>query len=103
MWPPHSVHAQQAKPLQYLVLTLGDEKEATSTINKTLNPEWNQTFDMCIVGEQSAVLSAVCWDKDRFGKDYMGEFEVAMEEIFANGEIIQKVGSGQVDLYSFMH
>ncbi|KAF2432424.1 phosphatidylserine decarboxylase proenzyme [Tothia fuscella] len=74
----------------YLVLTLGDAKEATSTINKTLNPEWNQTFDMPIVGEQSAVLCAVCWDKDRFGKDYMGEFEVALEEIFANGQVNQE-------------
>jgi phosphatidylserine decarboxylase len=70
---------------------LGDEKEATSTINKTLNPEWNQTLDMYIVGEQSAILSAVCWDKDRFGKDYMGEFEVAMEDIFANGQAKQEV------------
>jgi phosphatidylserine decarboxylase len=26
----------------------------------------------------------VCWDKDRFGKDYLGEFELALEEIFAN-------------------
>jgi hypothetical protein len=46
---------------------------------------------MCIVGEQSAVLSAVCWDKDRFGKDYMGELEVAMEDIFANGQLKQEV------------
>ena len=28
----------------FLVLTLGDAKEATSVISKTLNPEWNQTF-----------------------------------------------------------
>jgi phosphatidylserine decarboxylase len=46
---------------------------------------------MCIVGEQSALLSAVCWDKDRFGKDYMGELEVAMEDIFANGQLTQEV------------
>jgi phosphatidylserine decarboxylase len=78
--------------LQYLVLTLGDAKEATSAINKTLNPEWNQTFDLPIVGEQSAVLGAMCWDKDRFGKDYMGEFDVALEDIFANGSASQDVG-----------
>ena len=25
-----------------------------------------------------------CWDKDRFGKDYLGEFDLAVEEIFAD-------------------
>ncbi|KAF2398677.1 hypothetical protein EJ06DRAFT_557888 [Trichodelitschia bisporula] len=71
----------------YLVLTLGDAKEATSTINKTLNPEWNQTFELPIVGVQSLVLEAVCWDKDRFGKDYMGELDVAVEELFTTGQV----------------
>jgi phosphatidylserine decarboxylase len=30
-----------------------------------------------------------CWDKDRFGKDYMGEFELALEEIFADSQTEQ--------------
>ncbi|KAB2581344.1 Phosphatidylserine decarboxylase proenzyme 2 [Lasiodiplodia theobromae] len=68
----------------YLVLTLGDAKEATPAINKTLNPEWNQTFDLPIAGSQSLLLEAVCWDKDRFSKDYMGEFDVALEDIFTS-------------------
>ncbi|GME43644.1 C2 calcium-dependent membrane targeting [Neofusicoccum parvum] len=68
----------------YLVLTLGDAKEATPAINKTLNPEWNQTFDLPVVGVQSLLLEAVCWDKDRFSKDYMGEFDVALEDIFTS-------------------
>lgn len=69
---------------QYLVLTLGDAREATPAINKTLNPEWNQTFDLPIVGVQSLLLEGVCWDKDRFSKDYMGEFDVALEDIFTS-------------------
>ncbi|KAF2087865.1 hypothetical protein K490DRAFT_40649 [Saccharata proteae CBS 121410] len=69
----------------YMVLTLGDAKEATPAISKTLNPEWNQTFDLPVVGVQSLLLEAVCWDKDRFSKDYMGEFDVALEDIFSNG------------------
>lgn len=68
----------------YLVLTLGDAKEATPAINKTLNPEWNQTFDLPVVGVQSLLLEVVCWDKDRFSKDYMGEFDVALEDIFTS-------------------
>jgi len=75
----------------YLVLTLGDAKQSTPSISKTLNPEWNQTLDLPIVGVQSLLLEAVCWDKDRFGKDYMGEFDVALEDIFANGQISQEV------------
>ncbi|KAJ9637786.1 phosphatidylserine decarboxylase [Coniosporium tulheliwenetii] len=70
----------------YLVISLGDAKEATPAIDKTLNPEWNQTFELPVVGVQSLLLEGVCWDKDRFGKDYMGEFDVPLEDIFANGQ-----------------
>ncbi|KAF1989938.1 hypothetical protein K402DRAFT_418046 [Aulographum hederae CBS 113979] len=74
----------------YLVLTLGDAREATSTINKTLNPEWNQTIELPITGISSMILEAVCWDKDRFGKDYMGEFDTTLEDVFANGHTSQE-------------
>lgn len=76
--------------LQYLVLTLGDAKEATPTINKTLNPEWNQTLEFPIAGQQSLLLEACCWDKDRFGKDYMGEFDVIVEDVFQSGSPTQE-------------
>lgn len=33
---------------------------------------------------QNLLLDVICWDKDRFGKDYMGEFDLALEEIFQN-------------------
>ncbi|KAF2172452.1 hypothetical protein M409DRAFT_63134 [Zasmidium cellare ATCC 36951] len=69
----------------FLVLTLGDAKQATSVVNRTLSPEWNQTFEFPIVSPDSALLEAVCWDKDRFKKDYMGEFDVVLEDVFANG------------------
>ena len=72
--------------MQYLVVSLGDAKEATPTINKTLNPEWNTTLEMPVVGEQNLLLEATCWDKDRFGKDYMGEFDVILEDVFAHGQ-----------------
>lgn len=68
----------------YLVVTLGDAKQSTSPISKTLNPEWNTTFDLPIAGPQSLLLEAVCWDKDRFGKDYMGTLEVIVEELFVS-------------------
>jgi hypothetical protein len=37
------------------------------------------------------LVECVCWDRDRFGKDYMGEFDIAVEDIFANGQLHQEV------------
>ncbi|KAF1829696.1 hypothetical protein BDW02DRAFT_573728 [Decorospora gaudefroyi] len=74
----------------YLVLSLGDAKVTTPAINKQLNPEWNTTLELPVVGEQSLLLEAVCWDKDRFGKDYMGEFDVILEDQFLNGQAVQE-------------
>ncbi|KAI4139898.1 MAG: hypothetical protein LQ341_004040 [Variospora aurantia] len=76
--------------LRFLVITLGDSKESTPSISKTLNPEWNVSFDFPVVGVQSLLLDAVCWDKDRMGKDYLGEFDVAVEDIFENGQVVQE-------------
>ena len=73
------------------MINLGDSKQATPTITKTLNPEWNVTFDLPIDGLQDVLLEAVCWDKDRFGKDFLGEFDVVVEDIFANGRTVQEV------------
>lgn len=39
---------------------------------------------------QSMLLEACCWDKDRFGKDYMGEFDVILEDIFQNARAVQE-------------
>lgn len=74
-----------------MVLNLGDERQATSVIYKSLDPEWNQTFDLPLTGDESLLLEAVCWDKDRFGKDYLGEFDIALEEVFKNGHVQQEV------------
>ena len=69
----------------YLVITMGDAKQATSVVSKTLNPEWNQTFELPVTAADSALLEAMCWDKDRFKKDYMGEFDILIEDLFAAG------------------
>lgn len=45
--------------------------------------------EMPVSGINCLLLDCVCWDKDRFGKDYLGEFELALEEIFANGNTEQ--------------
>lgn len=68
----------------YLILSLGDTKEATSAVSKTLNPDWNQTFEFPVANADTALLEVTCWDKDRFRKDYMGEFDIILDELFIN-------------------
>lgn len=72
---------------QFLVISLGDARQSTPIISKTLNPTWNTTFDFPILPGGVPLLECICWDKDRFGKDYMGEFDIVLEEIFPQGEI----------------
>lgn len=81
-----------------MVVTLGDARQSTPTIPKTLNPEWNVTFEMPVVGVP--LLECICWDHDRFGKDYLGEFDIALEDIFQNGDVHQQVGARFVWLRS---
>ena len=45
---------------------------------------------MPISGVNCLLLDCVCWDKDRFGKDYMGEFDLALEDIFQNEQTAQE-------------
>lgn len=42
-------------------------------------------LDFPITSPDTLLLEACCWDKDRFGKDYMGEFDVIIEDVFQNG------------------
>lgn len=37
------------------------------------------------------LLEGICWDHDRFGKDYLGEFDIALEDIFTDGQVNQEV------------
>lgn len=70
-------------------MSLGEARQSTPTISKTLNPEWNVSFDLPILGVP--LLECICWDKDRFGKDYMGEFDIPLEDIFSAGTIQPQV------------
>lgn len=56
---------------------------------KTLNPDWNEQCEFPVNDIRHLLLDVICWDKDRFGKDYLGEFDLALEEIFADGHFEQ--------------
>ncbi|KAJ8119341.1 hypothetical protein ONZ43_g3689 [Nemania bipapillata] len=74
----------------YLQLSCGETKFTTHCVQKTLNPEWNVVCTIPITGVDNLLLDCHCWDKDRFGKDYLGEFDLALEEIFANDKTEQE-------------
>jgi hypothetical protein len=44
------------------------------------------------------LVECICWDKDRWGKDYMGQFDIAVEDIFADGKLYQEVCQVYVSL-----
>jgi hypothetical protein len=82
---------------QFLVLTYNDQKFSTQTIYKTVNPIWNSTFDLTIShGAESELLEAVYWDKDRFRKEYLGEFGLSIAELFSEGVLSIDDPSNQV-------
>jgi len=47
-------------------------------------------MNFSISGVNCLLLDVVCWDKDRFGKDYLGEFDLGLEDVFANDCIEQE-------------
>jgi len=44
------------------------------------------------------LVECICWDKDRWGKDYMGQVDIAVEDIFADGKLYQEVRQVYVSL-----
>ncbi|KAK6526249.1 hypothetical protein TWF694_004856 [Orbilia ellipsospora] len=69
----------------YVVVSLDGYRNVTHAVPKSLNPAWNIAFDVPVSKNGSHDLHCICWDKDRFGKDYMGEFEVSLDEYFSSG------------------
>ncbi|KAI0891378.1 phosphatidylserine decarboxylase-domain-containing protein [Annulohypoxylon nitens] len=74
----------------YLQLTCGETKFVTHHVPKTLNPDWNVVCTVPVTGTDNLLIDCICWDKDRFGKDYLGEFDLALEEIFSNEKTEQE-------------
>ncbi|KIJ51539.1 hypothetical protein M422DRAFT_65494 [Sphaerobolus stellatus SS14] len=75
----------------FVVVTLSKQRFQTPAIKKTLNPVWDAkdaTFQFPIyrsLVESSAVIELILWDKDTFGKDYLGEVALSIEDWFKDG------------------
>jgi phosphatidylserine decarboxylase len=84
-------------------LTYNDQRFSTQTIYKTLAPVWNAVFDVAInPGLGSGVLEAVLWDRDRFKKDYLGEFSINLTDLFPNGALTLDDPTNEVPSLQFI-
>eukprot|EP00339_Tiarina_fusa_P004927 CAMPEP_0117026930 /NCGR_PEP_ID=MMETSP0472-20121206/19743_1 /TAXON_ID=693140 ORGANISM="Tiarina fusus, Strain LIS" /NCGR_SAMPLE_ID=MMETSP0472 /ASSEMBLY_ACC=CAM_ASM_000603 /LENGTH=482 /DNA_ID=CAMNT_0004734057 /DNA_START=39 /DNA_END=1487 /DNA_ORIENTATION=+ len=86
----------------YLIITAGKEKRKTQFIKKTLNPEWNESFNIPV--NLSDTLKLRCMDKDRYSTDdFIGEAELAFDGLVKDQETVQwvklmKVPHGEIQI-----
>lgn len=71
--------------LQYAVVHVNKFRYSTPSIAKTSSPEWLSDFNVPLKGWKSTpIISIVVWAKERFRKEYLGEIEITLPELFAN-------------------
>ena len=52
---------------------LGGERYKTKTVYETLNPRWQEMFELYLYEDQGQELDITVWDKDQRSKDdFMG-------------------------------
>ncbi|CEG70822.1 hypothetical protein RMATCC62417_06647 [Rhizopus microsporus] len=68
---------------QIPMLCLDHKKYKTKAIEQTLDPEWNAHFDIKVAPKKTpTLLSFTVWDKDTFGRDFLGELTIPFKNIF---------------------
>jgi len=56
-------------------------KRKTAVMKKTLNPVWkNESFSYVLLSKHKTLVIQ-CWDKDRIGKDFMGEIVIPLHDL----------------------
>ncbi|CAG8598451.1 8151_t:CDS:10 [Ambispora gerdemannii] len=72
----------------YVVVTIGDVTYQTQVINKNLSPRWDASFDTSLNSQNPpSDILFTCWDKDVFGKDFLGEVKVPLQQHWKDSEI----------------
>jgi len=65
----------------FVVIQYGEQKLKSSTVPKTLNPVWNEEFELDITnGDPNLEISFTVFDKDPVKADYMGEFSLLLKD-----------------------
>ncbi|CAG8452526.1 14469_t:CDS:10 [Cetraspora pellucida] len=72
----------------YITMSICDEAYNTHVVYKNLNPVWDTSFDHKVNPEHPpSEIHFTCWDRDFFGRDYMGEIVIPMEKFCERGHI----------------
>ncbi|KAI8068005.1 C2 domain-containing protein [Gongronella butleri] len=67
----------------YAVIRINDKKHTTKVVKQTLDPDWNYEFDISIkAGNVPVLINVTVWDKDRLGRDFLGEINIPFKNVF---------------------
>ena len=59
--------------LTNIVFRLGNDRYKTKTVYETLNPKWQEQFELYLYEDTSQELEITVWDRDQRSKDdFMG-------------------------------
>jgi hypothetical protein len=60
-----------------------DKKYTTQYVKQTLNPDWDFHFDINLSPSRAPKhITVTLWDKDTFGRDFMGEIMIPFRNVF---------------------
>ncbi|KAI8145029.1 C2 domain-containing protein [Fennellomyces sp. T-0311] len=67
----------------YVVFRVDDKKYTTKVIKQTLDPVWNYEFEIPIgIDKMPRIFNITVWDKDTFGRDFLGEVTIPVKNCF---------------------
>ncbi|KAK7283096.1 hypothetical protein RIF29_12375 [Crotalaria pallida] len=94
----------KADPYVVLHLKKSDKKLKTRVVNESLNPVWNQTFDIVVEDGLHEMLILEVWDHDTFGKEKIGRVILTLTKVILEGEYqetfpLEGAKSGRIDLH----
>ncbi|CAH9084125.1 unnamed protein product [Cuscuta epithymum] len=76
----------KSDPFVVITMKKSEQKSKTRVLNNTLNPVWNQTFDIIVEDGLRDLLILEVWDHDTFGKDKIGRCIMTLTRVIMEGE-----------------
>ncbi|XP_031101963.1 synaptotagmin-4-like [Ipomoea triloba] len=76
----------KSDPFVVVTMKKSDQKNKTRVLNNTLNPVWNQTFDIIVEDGLRDLLIVEVWDHDTFGKDKIGRCIMTLTRVILECE-----------------
>ncbi|XP_057959607.1 synaptotagmin-5-like [Malania oleifera] len=94
----------KADPFVVIRMKKTEVKNKTRVITNSLNPVWNQTFDLVVEDGLHDMLILEVYDHDTFGKDYIGRCIFTLTRVILEGEfkdsfILDGAKSGKLNLH----